>query len=121
MLISSVLWYNKPNKSKIAQAFHILLGFAENQTVYRDFKIRNSVRITEGSDNGDSDNQGSTVLNKIKIAVRILSRMGRIYDENMMKIWCKYDENMINVWWNYCVINSVLKNQAVYSNNLTVK
>ena len=25
------------------------------------FKIQNSVRITEGSDNGDSDNRGSTV------------------------------------------------------------
>ena len=41
---------------KIIQAFHLLLGFVENQTVFWDFKIRNSVRITEGSDNGDSDN-----------------------------------------------------------------
>ena len=46
---------------KIIQAFHLLLGFVENQTVFWDFKIRNSVRITEGSDNGDSDNRGSTV------------------------------------------------------------
>ena len=44
---------------KITQAFH---GFAEKQTVFWDFKIRNSVRITKGSDNGDSDNQGPTVL-----------------------------------------------------------
>ena len=27
------------------------------------------------------------VLNKIKIVVRISSRKGRKYDENMMKIW----------------------------------
>ena len=53
--------YDKPNKSKFTQAFYLLLGFAENQTVFWDFKIQNSVWITEGSDNGDSDNQGPTV------------------------------------------------------------
>ena len=47
---------------KITQAFHLLLGFAENQAIYWDFRIQNSVRITEGSDNRDSDNRGSTVL-----------------------------------------------------------
>ena len=47
---------------KITQAFHLLLGFAENQAIYWDFKIINSVRITEGSDNRDSDNRGSTVF-----------------------------------------------------------
>ena len=46
---------------KITQAFHLLLGFAEKQAIYWDFKIRNSIRITEGSDNRDSDNRGSTV------------------------------------------------------------
>ena len=46
---------------KITRVFHLLLGFVENQTVFWDFKIRNSVRITEGSDNGDSDNRGPTV------------------------------------------------------------
>ena len=46
---------------KITQAFHIILSFAENQTIFWDFKIRSSVRITEGSDNRDSDNRGSTV------------------------------------------------------------
>ena len=45
---------------KITQTFHLLLGFVENQTVFWDFKIRNSVWITEGSDNGDSDNRGPT-------------------------------------------------------------
>ena len=40
---------------KITQAFHLLLGFVENLTVFWDFKIQNSIRITEGSDNGDSD------------------------------------------------------------------
>ena len=46
---------------KITQTFHLLLGFAENQIVFWDFKIKNSVRITEGLDNGDSDNQGPSV------------------------------------------------------------
>ena len=41
---------------KITQTFHLLLGFAENQIVFWDFKIKNSIQITEGSDNGDSDN-----------------------------------------------------------------
>ena len=46
---------------KITQAFHLLLVFAENQDIFRDFIIRNSVRITEGLDNGDSDNQSPTI------------------------------------------------------------
>ena len=46
---------------KIIQEFHLLLGFAENQIVFWNFKIHYSVRITKGSDNGDSDNQGPTV------------------------------------------------------------
>ena len=46
---------------KFTQAFHLLLGFAENVIVYWDFKIQNRVRITEGSDNGDLDNRGPTV------------------------------------------------------------
>ena len=31
----------------ITQAFHLLLGFAENQIVFWDFKIKNSIRIIE--------------------------------------------------------------------------
>ena len=46
---------------KITQTFHLLLDFAENQGVFLDFKIQNSVRITKGSDNGDLDYRGSTV------------------------------------------------------------
>ena len=41
---------------KIIEVFRLLLGFAENQSIFWDFKIQNSVWITEGSDNGDSDN-----------------------------------------------------------------
>ena len=41
---------------KITQAFHLFLGFAENEGVFSNFKIQNSVQITEGSDNGDSHN-----------------------------------------------------------------
>ena len=47
---------------KIIQAFHLLLGFAENQGIFWDFKIQNNVQITKGLGNGDSDNRGSTVL-----------------------------------------------------------
>ena len=47
---------------KITQAFQLLLGFAENQVIFLDFKIQNSVRITKGSDNRDLDYPGSTVL-----------------------------------------------------------
>ena len=46
---------------KVTQAFHLLLGFVENQIVFWDFKIQNSVRIAKGSNNGDLDNQVSTV------------------------------------------------------------
>ena len=51
----------------ITQAFHLLLGFAENQPVFWDFKIRNSVQVTEGSDNGDLDNRGPTVMLMINL------------------------------------------------------
>ena len=47
---------------KITQAFHSLLGFAENQTIFWDYITRNGVQITEGLDNGDLDNRGPTVL-----------------------------------------------------------
>ena len=47
---------------KITQEFHLLLGFAENPIVSWYFRIRNSIRTTEGSDNGDSDDRGSTVF-----------------------------------------------------------
>ena len=65
------LYYNTISLTslKIRQAFHLLLGFAENPIVSWYFKIQNSVRITEGSDNGDSDNQGPAVLMKYFISV----------------------------------------------------
>ena len=54
---------------KTTQAFHLLLAFAGNQIIFWDFKIRNSVRITESSDNGDSDNRGSTVYICITVEI----------------------------------------------------
>ena len=54
---------------KIIQVFHLLLGFVENQAVFWDFKIRNSVRITEGSDNGDLDNRGPTVYENVQVVL----------------------------------------------------
>ena len=48
---------------KIIQAFHLSVGFAENQIVFWDLKIPYSIRITEGS-----DNRGSTVVIRIIFA-----------------------------------------------------
>ena len=61
---------------KITLAFHLLLGFVDNQMVYWDFKIQNSVRITEGSDNGDSGNRGPTVLQKLFIRDAMMHILG---------------------------------------------
>ena len=52
---------------KVTQAFHLLLAFAENPIISWYFKIRNSVRITEGSDNADSDNRGPTVYTQLPL------------------------------------------------------
>ena len=47
---------------KITQAFIYCLVFAENQTIFWDFRTqKNRVWITEGSDNGGSDYRVSTV------------------------------------------------------------
>ena len=60
-----------PTSLKITQAFRLLLVFAVNQVIFRDFIIRNSVWITEGSDNGDSDNGGPTVVTKFSLKVTL--------------------------------------------------
>ena len=65
---------------KITQAFHLLLGFAENQIVFWDFKIQNSVQITEGSDSGDSDNRGSTACTFIHCIPYQLARSWNYLD-----------------------------------------
>ena len=69
------LYYNiiSLTSLKITQAFHLLLGFAENPIVSWYFEIRNSIWITEGLDNGDLDNQGSTVHTYIYIHTYIYS------------------------------------------------
>ena len=53
---------------KITQAFHLLLGCVENWTVFWDFYIYKSIRITEGSVDGGLDNQGSTAFVSTYIA-----------------------------------------------------
>ena len=50
----------KPTQTFLALI--LLFGFAENQIFIWVFKIRNSFQITKGSDNGDLDNRGSTVV-----------------------------------------------------------
>ena len=64
---------------KIIQVFHLLLGFAENSIVSWYFKIQNSIRITEGSDNGDSDNQVSIVVSCIPIVAILYAFMLHVY------------------------------------------
>ena len=63
------LYYDTVNLTSliVTQAFHLLLAFAENPIISWYFKIRNSVRITEGLDNGDSDNRGSTVYTQLPL------------------------------------------------------
>ena len=46
----------------ITRTFHLILGFAENQIIFQDFKIKKCVQITQSSENGDSDSRGSTVI-----------------------------------------------------------
>ena len=53
MLICFSTHCTKPNKSKNHTGIHLLFDFAENQIVFWDFKIRSSIWITEGLDNGD--------------------------------------------------------------------
>ena len=51
--------------------FLLLFGLAEYQIVFCNFKIQDNVRITEGLDNGDSDNQGPTVVSKYELQLNI--------------------------------------------------
>ena len=51
---------------KITQAFHLLHGFAEINYPLGFLYVR----ITEGSDNGDSDNRGCTVLQNILLKLK---------------------------------------------------
>ena len=80
---------------KITQAFYWLLAFVENQTVFWDFKIRNIVWITEGSDNGDSDDQGPTIFDPYQcIGVLCPSKCIMICDmalENRAYLHIKFD------------------------------
>ena len=56
---------------KITQMFLLLFALAEYQIVFCNFKIKNNVRITEGLDNGDSDNQGPTVVSEYELQLNI--------------------------------------------------
>ena len=66
---------------KITQASHLLLGFAENQAVFWDFKIQNSIQITKVLDNGDSDNRGPIVYHDLLVIAE-----GGLY-ENWGRQW----------------------------------
>ena len=77
---------------KITQAFHLFLGCAENWTVFWDFYIHDNVWITEGLDNGDSDNRGSTV--HITMLVRTCTHVHTY-------LWC-LDGCLCSVIASYC-------------------
>ena len=51
---------NKPNKSKNHTSIPFITWFRRKSNCFQYFKIRNSVWIIEGLDNGDSDNWGPT-------------------------------------------------------------
>ena len=72
--LPTVLRYNKPNKSKNHRHFSYYLVLQKIKLFLWDFGIKNSVRITEGSDNGNSDNQGSTVLTINNLLADLLIR-----------------------------------------------
>ena len=59
--LSNVLWYNKLNKSRNHTSITFITCFCRNSNCVLGFNIQNGVQIIEGSDNGDSDNQGPTV------------------------------------------------------------
>ena len=46
---------------KITFIYYSVLSFTENWIVFWDFKVQNSIKIIEGSNNGDLNNQGPTV------------------------------------------------------------
>ena len=62
--------YLKPNKSKNHMQtckFHLLLGFVENQIVFWNFKIHNGIQITKVLDNGNLDNQGPIIIDRVLV------------------------------------------------------
>ena len=72
--LPTVLWYNKPNKSKNYRHFIYYLVLQKIKLFFWDFRIKNSVWITKGSDNGNSDNRGSTVLTINNLLADLLIR-----------------------------------------------
>ena len=89
---------------KIIQPFHLLLDFAENQGVFLYFKIQNSVWITEGSDNGDLDNQGSTVHNSV-VLVRVLNLVLVLVDlSKLFSFSCRHSK----VYKNFLILVLVI-------------
>ena len=74
--------------------FHLLLGFAENPIVLCDFKIWNSIRITEGSNNGDLDNWDPTVPIRLSSTISHAtsaiwaSKINYCIDQNLSKDMC---------------------------------
>ena len=57
-----MLRYNKPSKAKNHTDISFITWFCRKSNRLWDFKIQNGIWVTEGSDNGDSDYQGSTVF-----------------------------------------------------------
>ena len=90
------LYYNiiSLTSLKITQAFHLLLDFAENQDVFLDFKIQNSIWIIEGSDNRDSDNRGSTVYVRVCMCMYVCVCVGMYIHANVHIYVCMYTYNI---------------------------
>ena len=61
LLICISIHCTKPNKSKNHIGISFITWFCRKSIYLLGFQIRNSVRITKGSDNGDSDNRSPTV------------------------------------------------------------
>ena len=64
MLFYPVQWYNKPTKTKNHTELSFVTWFWRKSNCHFEilkFEIAN-IRIIEGSDNGNSDNWGSTIF-----------------------------------------------------------
>ena len=59
--IPTLLWHNKPNKSKNYTGISFITWFCR-KSIFLGFQNSKNVQISKGSDNRDSNNQGSTVL-----------------------------------------------------------
>ena len=102
---------NKPSKSKNHTGISFVTWFCRESNHLLGIKIQNSVRITEGSDNGDLDSWGSTVYHNTVGSLSFwavgVCHSRYVFAEEMQY----YSFKRENISW--CVINGVIFIQAL--------